>query len=754
MGRNNLLQWVSSILLWCFITVGTVSASATIKVGVSVQVNDSVEIKHCDLCVSDSTRVVYFVKLQQDYLELKLEREGTYSFLITCGLDVIVDNIFTLECDTIVNLTQQHHAINLGEILVTANSRPKVTATGQIFRLSEKAKKSGNPFRALSEIPLLNVDISGQTVRTNEGDTPLVLIDGKSVNSGIAPIDPKFIEAVEITEVVNAKYLQLGVSKIIDIRLKREVPLYSYVDLRTRHDLPVREGFGAVSFEIGKPIFAVSGSMSGDYLFNEKVNSSITETSGEDSRFLNNTDRTRQLGYEGELLLKWMPRSSEYFAGVVKKRMSYNRKKGTGQGNYNQLNYSTIEHNNQDEGGWLGALYYEHSFHDNSLLSVFAKYNKGVDDVEEKRQDDISGFGDDTVTEYQECEESYRDQYTLTIDYNGTDHDYGNLSGGYNFEYTHDTNYNNSVTPREKNNVNLANNYSYISYSNMWQSLFFMGSVGLQYMQIRTDQGNNSWWRPRAVATFGLRLPKSNLLRAIYEMDNELPLSSQLSTFNHSTNPWLRIEGNPYLVPMEKHAVTLMYDKTLSHFNMRLYSQYHKHLNMIEQYVSNEENFSIQSYRNNGSWQNFKIGGIFSFQKGNVRATFKCAYQLEKYNSMQSHGIIELGGNFRWDFHNFFIYSDIEWRNQSYTAISKTKYVNPSIAHVQIAWQATPSLYLSIGMPYFWGIRKENSMIAQGNYSMIKNIQYKSSSLHPWILISWTIRKNTNQSIDDRMPAY
>lgn len=754
MDINKLLRLISSLLFFCTLAEGSVNASAVIKVGVEVMVNDSVEINRCDLCVSDSAKVFYFARLQQDYLELELEKAGTYSFLLTYGQGVMAENNITIDHDTIVNLSQMPNSIFLNEVLVKANSRPKVTATGQIFKLSDKAKKSGNPFRALSEIPVLNVDISGQSIKTNEGDSPLVLIDGKSVNSGIAPIDPKFIESVEITEVVNAKYLQLGVSKIINIRLKREVPLYTYVDLRTRNDLPVREGFGSGSFEVGKPVFAVSGSLSGDYLLNNKVKSNIIETSGDDNRHFENADKNRQLGYEGELLLKWMPKSTEYFACVVKKRMTYNRKTGFGQGFYNQLGYSTNEHNNLDEGGWLGAIYYEHSFFDGSSLNIFAKYNKGIYDVEEIRRDVISSVGRDIVSEYRENEKSYRDQYTLTIDYNGTDHDYGNLSGGNNFEYTHDTNYNKAVSPMEKNNINLASNYSYISYSKMWKHIFVMGSMGLQYMKVETNQGNNSWWRPRAVVTLGSTLPKSNTLRAIYELDNELPLSSQLSTFNHSTNPWLRIEGNPHLVPMEKHAITLMYDKRWSHFNMRLYMQYHNYRNMIEQYVSNKGDFSIQSYHNNGSWQNVKAGGIFTFQKSNFRATFKYAYQLEKYHSLHSHRILELGGNLRWDFHNFFIYSDIEWQNQSFTAISRTKYVNPTIAHVQIAWQATPNFYLSLGLPYFWGIRNEKIMIAQGNYSMNKNIHYNSSSLRPWILISWTIRKNVKQSIDDRIPAY
>lgn len=87
-------------------------------------------------------------------------------------------------------------------------------------------------------------------------------------------------------------------------------------------------------------------------------------------------------------------------------------------------------------------------------------------------------------------------------------------------------------------------------------------------------------------------------------------------------------------------------------------------------------------------------------------------------------------------------------------AISKTKYTNPSIAHVQIAWQATKNLYISVGLPYFWGTRTEKTTTNQSNYSCMTKTRFKNASLHPWILISWTIRKNANQSIENRMTNY
>lgn len=94
----------------------------------------------------------------------------------------------------------------LDELVVEGYLTSKKTATGEVFRLSDQARQSGDPYLALTEIPLLNVNLASKSVTTQSGEAPLILIDGRMMNSGIDPIDPKFIESVEIIEVPNAKY--------------------------------------------------------------------------------------------------------------------------------------------------------------------------------------------------------------------------------------------------------------------------------------------------------------------------------------------------------------------------------------------------------------------------------------------------------------------------------------------------------------------------------------------------------------------
>lgn len=51
--------------------------------------------------------------------------------------------------------------------------------------------------------------------------------------------------------------------------------------------------------------------------------------------------------------------------------------------------------------------------------------------------------------------------------------------------------------------------------------------------------------------------------RGSYTMNNSLPPSAYMQRFNTSVDPWVRIEGNPYLVPMRIQTVRLNYDKSL-----------------------------------------------------------------------------------------------------------------------------------------------------------------------------------------------
>ena len=137
------------------------------------------------------------------------------------------------------------------EVVANRNDVVKRTATGFIYQLSDQAKNCGDPYRALKEIPQLISNEATQTLRMDDGNTPMILIDGNLMNSGITPINPKDIESVEVVDVVNSRYLQMGVKNIVNIKLKERTAPYTFFQAATRHDIPLRYGMGVVYFEVG-----------------------------------------------------------------------------------------------------------------------------------------------------------------------------------------------------------------------------------------------------------------------------------------------------------------------------------------------------------------------------------------------------------------------------------------------------------------------------------------------------------------------
>ena len=88
--------------------------------------------------------------------------------------------------------------------------------------------------------------------------------------------------------------------------------------------------------------------------------------------------------------------------------------------------------------------------------------------------------------------------------------------------------------------MGLWSNYTHATYTHSWRQLYYMGSVGLQGLAVNATGKRHDYWRRNLV------------------------------TFNQSTNPWFREEGNPYLVPIQSHRFSLNYECGLGDFLLRL----------------------------------------------------------------------------------------------------------------------------------------------------------------------------------------
>lgn len=750
MQTNNIIKNI--VLLLIGILFSGFNAFGQIKVQIHIVGKDKEPIERAEILTQQGDSTIDFCIMNKNNHTLTLPKAGSYSIAISClGYNTYKHN-YTFTNDCKIDAVLEKNAIQLSEVRIQGKRIPKATATGEKYILSKEAKESGNPFRALSEIPLLKVDISNQTVEMNNGEKPLILIDGKLFNSGIAPIDPSRIESVEISEIVSARYIHMGVSKILNIHLRKDMPWYVYTDFRTRHDIPLHEGFGGANFEFGKKKAAIAGSLFTNYLHNDRVYNNISENNGNINKSREGETQSRNKELSGYLLLKWQPSESDYFSAFIRGKDSNTKENEQYDGAYStslaNVHFSSTQYGKIKDGGILGSIYHEHNFKNNSSLSSYAKYNYGYYDSYEDYKEIYDTKAENTLIDTK----TKRDQYTLSIDYDGGEQTYGNIATGTSIEYTVDKDDNYSTKTKERYHTKRSNNFTYISYSNNIGNFYYMGSVGLQYLMVSSENVETNHWRPKASTSITWRLPKQQLLRGSYYLSNSLPASSQLTSYNTSTNPWYQIKGNPYLVPVMLHEVNLSYDKTLGNFRLRFYSEMDIRNKMIESYVRENDGIQIESYRNNGTYHKTTLGTLVSYRSNAFVFNISGDYNWNKYNNQSIKGYVDLQGYLRWDFGNFFLYSTIEWQNRSYTAIAMTEYKNPIDAHIQLAWQINKQLYASIALPYYWGTKRQITNIENKGYLMRKDTSFKSSSLRPWLLVSWTLRKNPKLAINKRNP--
>ncbi len=738
------------VLLLMLLSYCSLFGQVTLRFNIATY--DDKPIENAELLVQEGDSIQQFSVIKSQEYVLTLPKAGKYSIELSHPSYEAYRMEGFFSNDSTLNVVLKQRAIGLKEVVVEEKARPKVTATGEIFKLSRKAKSSKNPFVALSEIPLLQVDISSQSIKMRSGESPLILIDGHLVNSGVQPILPENIESVEISEVVSARYLQMGFTKIVNIRLRESIPLYSYIELRSRHDIPLREGFGGANFEFGKKTFALSGGIFTNYLTKDRVRYETVEQMEQQIKQLSGMGIAQSREADGDLLVKWLPKSSDYFSALLKTQRTRNETERTHKGLYNDSNKSVLLNTASNEnilsGGFLAALFHEHTFQNKSTLTTLFKYNYGFYDLKQNYSEMLEK---DTMTSLVDLA-TLRNQYALSIDYDSDRQQYGTIAIGNNLEYTQDQIKNQSFAPSLTAYVGLWSNYTHATYSNQWKRLYYMASIGLQSLAVKAADKNHSYWRPRAAASMTVQLPHQQTVRGSYYLTNKLPESRNLVSFNQSTNPWMREEGNPYLIPMQIHQLDLNYDYSFSDFRIQLFGSHQRYSQMIEPYIRQEGAYHIKSFQNKGTYKNTNGGINVSYGGENFQISATTDYSSEAFNGQNPLGSYGIRGYFRWDFGDFFIYSSLSWRNRSYTSISQTIYKNPMEAHIQIAWQATEQLYFSLGLPYFWGTRKDVTQIHQPSYSIDQHSFYDSSSLRPWLLISWTLRKNAKMAIPRKLP--
>lgn len=645
--------------------------------------------------------------------------------------------------------------VNLEEITVMGNRKDRVTrtATGEIFYLSEQAKNAGDPFRALQEVPRIHSDIANRKITMDDGVQPLILINGNRYNSGIATIDPKEIQSVEVIDVVKARYLKDGYQKIIDIKLKKKTKPFVFFETATRHNLPFRRGLGVVYFEVGNPRYALYGRSAVDYTHNEESEKETRQENDGYKKFSTGKERLDGNNYLGELQFRWMCTDHDYVVAHIYGNKDLKKSRTWGEGLLNtdssqDFNYLST---NRDQSYILtGSLFHKHTFSESHLLETTLAFNKN--------HNENSGTRAETYPDW-----LYSNAYVYKNDRN---------SGSLYINYSYDFNAGGSLNIGSQTNVindhirrvseNLPtfyhrqwDEYLYADLSGSGKRFSYMLSAGLESIWLKAGEASNHYFKPRASMSGTYNFSEHYSMKLGYTLSNTAPSVSELNPYNMSTDSLVITRGNPALLPSQTHDWDLSGTFNTGGLYITPGISYRICTDIVESYGFNEEQIYISSYHNNGIYKKLRMGGIVSYRIKNLGRIGLSAYHgTEYFERQEAKNYFDCSLSFSTNYKKWYFGADISYTNYEYTALSRTRYHAPTFSMLQVSYYFTKNFYISAAIENCLSIYRTRTDLQSGNYRNSTLSRQTSASFSPWILIRYTLRKNGKQGMKEKKNLY
>lgn len=655
----------------------------------------------------------------------EIKSDQRYEFSLTPEMNVELENV---------------------DVVADASENVKRTATGYVYQLSEKAKKSGDPYSALSEIPRLVVNEVDRDVKMLDGSKPLVLIDGIAVNSGITPIDPKDIESVEVVDVVNARYLRTGTHHILNIKLKEKRDPYSFFEAATRHEVPWRKGMGVVYFEVGNSKISLYGRGSADYAWHD--DSELSGWQRGDSYFKQSFSDGRSNGHSslGELLLKWKPTKNDYVAFHV---YGNNRKKdmdseGNGFFETDRREDFIQETMNSDKSNVLtGSLYHRHEFPNKSLLETTLAYNGNWNTNEGNRMETYADHLYRNIFDY----DNRRSSASLNVDYSLNFNSTNSMNVGSETRLVNDridevTDFDPVFRHRE------WSQYLYASYSGRVKNLRYMLSAGLEGFWLKAGGEPADYIRPRVSVSGTYSFNDNNSFRLGYTLTNTAPSVGQLNPYNTSTDSLVVSVGNPGLTPLQTHKINWSYMFNYKNFSFSPEVNYAYHSDVIEPYGYSRDDIYINTFRNQGKYRDLSLGCSASYGLGNWGSVYVYgSHNVDYFEGQKARPYFGCGGGFSARYKKWYVGGDINYTDRSYTAVSTVKTRLFDYSQLQVNYTFFPGFYVAVALQYLHAPQTTEVWTYGDHYKSYTHQKFCDQGVRPWVLLRYTFRKNAKRKI-------
>lgn len=679
-------------------------------------------------------------------------KSGEYILNISyLGYTTLDEKFFMLDRNTKSTFTLLPEITGtLGEVEIVGNrnNQMKKTATGQTFYLSETAKNSGDPYRALTEIPRLISNEAFQSVKMADGSTPLVLIDGNRMNSGITPIDPKDIESVEVIDVVNARYLRENIKSIINIKLKKKTKPYSFFQVMTRHNLPVMQGSGAVYFEVGNRKYSLYGRFASEYQYNDDSESSSRQQNENYLKTLQGKQRDNKRMLLGELQFRWMATPKDYLVAHIYGKTNTIKTKTWGEGtletDYRRaLEYASFGNDQSDIQ--TGSLFHKHTFAEDNTLETTLSFNKNGNRKKSFRDETYPDWKYENDYQYKNTRSSLQ----MNIDYSYTWNDINSLNVGSSTDYINDRIHQVSQNYPAFHHRKW-NEYLYASFGSQINGKFlYMISAGYEGIWLKAADVSHHYFKPRASLSSSYIFNDHHSVELSYTLTNESPSVGTLNPYNTSTDSLVIIKGNPYLLPTSSHAADLAYTFHRNAWNITPNVHYQIYTDMVTEHGYSDQSIYTYTYGNSGVFKQMSWGVQVNYRLkgGNIYV-----YANRNYNYYSGQKVkkgVYLGGGVTKSFNKWTLNAYCDYSDYVYSATSRTRQLVPSSSLLQVMYNITKGFYVSVAVEQFTGIPRTVTYADDGSYHSYSYNRKNDHAFRPWILLRYTLRKNKEQRIKE-----
>lgn len=721
--------------------------------GTVIDGKDNVPVGNCDIVLIAGDSISYEAKTSADGgFSISDIKPGAYILeASSLGYELQRRDV-DLTADLSVSILMTPlKSTALDEVTVTADKSDivKRTANGQIFYLSKEARAMSNPFMALMEIPLLISDPNNSSLTTINSSKTLILINGNRVNSGVSPLNPSDIEYVEVITNPSARYMLQGYNSIINIKIKPKAKPYLWLELATRHELPVDYGFGSAQFEIGNPKVSLYGRASASYNHKETTSSMTHRHFTDYSQKFSQNSRSDSHNVVGELLLKGNPTSSDYYAAYfyVEDKLAKSKYDGAGEFDSSSGHSYDFRGNSRNKSTIATAsAYYKRSFSLKHEMEIRIYYNYNKNRLNNDRTDSYTGIEDDLS-----CQlfRNRRHSGRLQLDYSNNYRENAWLTAGSSTTFEND-HINHAFEPFSLFRHRNITEYFYVGWQKKTGSKVWLGiSAGAEIVWIKAADKTNNYTRPHGNMSIVWNINPHHSLDLYYRLTNTSPSVSQLNPFNTSTDKMFISRGNPYLKPQWMQYIPLTYtynNKGLYMYGTAYYKRIHDKLSATG--YADSDGVFVSTYENFGKLQQIclTLYGNYRFKNGGVNATVSFAQNYFKRQDSHTFMAYSLGGN--WRIGPVSLYGNFYYLSRDVNEISVRDYHKPSRIDIQANYNFTPDFYVGACLRNITGKYNYTDYLSTTDYRQTTDMTFNYRGPSVFFIIRYTLRKNKNRKIN------